>query len=414
MGKHMSRTVLVALNVCAAAGYVLIGWRTAYLAHIDPTIFSTPDSHNYREVADWIFGARPTADASIWRPFFYPLLIGIAVRLGGTVGIWLLNVALWFTALNASWLATYRFTRSRWAASAVFLVLASNISLILLTFHALTEITSLALIAIWMVALERFGNLKGPMAIVPMLLPLSLLTLVKPEFEILLAITAGLLLVRSFSSTDRVRNIAALAASLVPIGIQVGLMVRVNHYWGVSEVGDSTVRGYYMARLLADIGAAPDVYGGRELTTTMSYSTMAQLLAAHPLRAVLTFGSILKGNLLSGSVFLSASDNHVLASIDTMVNKIYAVVLVPVMAVVAAALWRYRDVRLALLCVGALNVFTTGGLSFWQGDRLTIIALPLWLTALALAARRLFDWAREARASTASELGTQPEAHRLI
>jgi hypothetical protein len=60
-------------------------------------------------------------------------------------------------------------------------------------------------------------------------------------------------------------------------------------------------------------------------------------------------------------------------------------VMIPLLAV---ALWRARDGRLALLCIAILNVLLTGGLTFFQGDRITIVALPLWLTALVLAARQ--------------------------
>jgi hypothetical protein len=56
---------------------------------------------------------------------------------------------------------------------------------------------------------------------------------------------------------------------------------------------------------------------------------------------------------------------------------------------VPAALWRKRDGRLALLCVGILTVFITGGLTFSQGDRITSIGLPLWLIAFVLTVEEL-------------------------
>ena len=61
--------------------------------------------------------------------------------------------------------------------------------------------------------------------------------------------------------------------------------------------------------------------------------------------------------------------------------------LVALVPLAAAALWRARDGRLALLCLATFNVFASGGLSFYQGDRLTVIALPLWTIAGLLALR---------------------------
>jgi len=120
----------------AAGAYLLVSWQSGYLAHPTAGVFSSPDSHEYRQVADWIFGARGSADASAWRPFLYPLVLGLADRVGGTTAVWLLNLALWFAAMNIAAAAAYRLVKSEWAAILAFLALATNVSLILLTYQA--------------------------------------------------------------------------------------------------------------------------------------------------------------------------------------------------------------------------------------------------------------------------------------
>ena len=62
-------------------------------------------------------------------------------------------------------------------------------------------------------------------------------------------------------------------------------------------------------------------------------------------------------------------------------------VLIAMIPLVGVALWRARDGRLALLCIGTLTIFLAGGLTFGQGDRITVVAFPLWLVALVLAAK---------------------------
>jgi hypothetical protein len=96
----LKRSTLLILNAIAVLSYLFVGWAAGSIGHVDASVFSSQDSREYREYADWIFGARPSSVASNWRPFLYPLLLGLAERIGGVRGVWILNVAVWFTALN--------------------------------------------------------------------------------------------------------------------------------------------------------------------------------------------------------------------------------------------------------------------------------------------------------------------------
>jgi hypothetical protein len=70
-------------------------------------------------------------------------------------------------------------------------------------------------------------------------------------------------------------------------------------------------------------------------------------------------------------------------------QRVYFVMLLAIIPLACAALWRRRDGRLALLCIAILDVFLAGGLTFAQGDRITIVVLPLWLIAFVLAIQEL-------------------------
>src|SRR5665213_1662142 len=129
---------LVILNLVAVLSYILVGCVSSYFAHVFTIVYSTPDSRSYHVVGEWLLGSRPLPPESLMRPFLYPLLQGLAAHLGGVLGVWLLNVALWFFALNLTAAATFRFVKSSWVAAFVFLALATNVSLILLSFHGLT------------------------------------------------------------------------------------------------------------------------------------------------------------------------------------------------------------------------------------------------------------------------------------
>src|SRR5258708_540662 len=212
----LKRSTLLILNLIAVASCMFVGWAAGSIAHVEASVFSSQDSREYREYADWIFGARPSSVASNWRPFLYPLLLGLAERAGGVRGVWLLNVAVWFTALNFCAAATYRFVKSEWAAALVFLVLATNLSLMMLTYQGLTEPTVIALLAIWVYGLSRLTPRPTPGQIAWLVLPVTLAVVVKPEFEFLLAVLAVIVVVGIIRSDTRGLATGVFAACLLP------------------------------------------------------------------------------------------------------------------------------------------------------------------------------------------------------
>jgi hypothetical protein len=377
-------SLLIILNLIAAMTYLSVGAASGSLAHVGVTVFSSPDSREYRAVADWIFGAGPNTQASAWRPYLFPLLLGAAERLGGIRGVWLLNVALWFATLNFAAAATYRFVKSNRASAVVFLVLASNVSLILLSFEGLTEITVVALLAVWIYGISHLTARPTPSQVAWALLPVALLVLVKPEFEMLLAVVAVALIVGIMRAPTRRPSALVFAACLIPVAIQLGIMVSVYGYFGISTIGDAAVRVYFLPRLAVALGQSSDVRMAQPRFTAFSSLDDAGFIIDHLGQAVVVFASILKENLLAGSNFLGQGHPRIARAI-LITQGAYFVVLLSMIPLVAVALWRGRDGRLALMAIATVNILGGGGLSFWQGDRLTIIALPIWLIAFALA-----------------------------
>ena len=388
---------LVALNGLAVACYGLVAWRSGYLAHIHSSVFSSVDAGSYRDVADWIFGVRPNLHASIQRPVFYPLILGLAMRVGDEYGVWLVNVALWFAALNLAGIAANRFVHQTWATIVVFVVMATNVSLIVLTFHALTETLVLALLALWSYGLTRLTRTITPSQVVWVLLPVSLLTITKPEFELLLGLVIVFLAALAWRCERPATAAAAIVLCLCPVVVQVGLMLVFNHFIGLSKIGETTIRTYYMARLYAALAHSSDIQAQTLRTANLSNMAVIQALLAHPGEALSLFLSILRDNLLSGSNFITAS-NPLLGKAVFFTNYVYAAALIVAAPLAAVALWLQRDGRLALLVAATLNVLAVGGLSFWQGDRLTVIALPVWLLAMTLAAGQILSRTQKAAA----------------
>ncbi len=378
-------SVLVILNLIAVLSYALMGWVSSYFAHVLTIVYSTPDSRSYHVVGQWLLGLRPLPPESLMRPFFYPLLQELAARLGGTLGVWLLNVALWFLALNVTAAATFRFVKSSWAAAFVFLALGTNVSLILLTFHGLTETTVVVLLAVWTYGLSHLTSRPTASQVAWALLPVSLLTVVKPEFESLLVVMFVVMLVGVTRSTERGLAATVFAACLIPVAMQLALEAYFNGYFGLSTIGERTFRAYFLARLDVAIGGAHTIREARAKVSGLNNLESARFALDHFRDSVRMFFYILRENLHVGTNFLPDRPRIRNALLIAVRAQFWA--LIAMIPLIGVAFWRARDGRLALLCAGILTIFLAGGLTFGQGDRITVVAFPLWLIALVLAAK---------------------------
>ena len=377
--------LLVILNLIAVLSYLLVGWVSSYFAHVYTIVYSTPDSRAYHVVGQWLLGLRPLPPESLMRPFLYPLLQALAASLGGTLGVWLLNVVLWFFALNLTAAAAFRFVRSSWVAAFVFLALGTNVSLILLTFHGLTEITVVALLAVWIYGLSRLTSRPTASQVAWALLPVSLLTVVKPAFEILLAVMFVVMLVGVLRSAERGLAAGVFAACLIPVVMQLALEVYFNGYFGLSTIGERTFRAYFLSRLDVAIGDTHTIRLARTKMSHLNNLESARFALDHFKDSVRVFFFTLRENLHQGTNFLP--DRPRIRGALLIAVRAQFWLLLAMIPLVAVALWRARDGRLALLCAGILTIFVAGGLTFGQGDRITVVAFPLWLVALVLAAQ---------------------------
>src|SRR5438270_13199295 len=104
--RRMRRiSLVVALNLIAIAVYGAVAFRMGFFSHMSATLFSSPDSHSYHDVANWLVGGASNPFESRHRPFLYPLLSGVADRIAVAPAIWTLNFVcclcvLYLTALR--------------------------------------------------------------------------------------------------------------------------------------------------------------------------------------------------------------------------------------------------------------------------------------------------------------------------
>jgi hypothetical protein len=290
--------------------------------------------------------------------------------------------------VNITALAALRLTRWLEIAGIVFLVLATNASLIVLSMQALTEMVTAFLLTLWILGLT-LSKLppSRPREVAMLLLPISLLTVVRPQFEIQLGIALILLAIAIWRARGgRILLAWVAVACCVPVMFQVGLMAMTNHMFGISQTGDAEFKLYYVSQVYAIINGLPDdLVAARNVVGGWSNGQALTYLVDHPRTAASSLVNNLHRNLTSASNFVDPAAAPMLAELIRNTNRAYLQLHVIFLPIVALAVWRRRDVRLLLLYFFAAVVTLLPSLIVDQGDRYVEVALPLWTVAYGLA-----------------------------
>lgn len=380
--------VFAALNLVAVAFYAWVAVQMGFFSHVSYNLFWSPDSHTYRDVGHWLLGAAPYTLETTHRPFLYPLLLALAEKVGGDPAIWIINLVSWFGMLNVTAYATLRVTGRVTIAAVVFLVLATDASLIVLSFQAITETVTAFLESLWILglALSRLPPAR-PREGAMLVLPISLLTVVKPQFQIQLAIALLLLAITIWRLPARRLAVAAAAvACCIPVAFQVGLMATVNHTLAVSASGEAELKLYYVSQVYATINGLPDdLVAARDIVGGWTNGHAVAFLLDHPRTSVNTFVSNLHSDLTGRSNFVDPVQAPRLYNTIRYTNGLYYRIHILFVPIVLIAIWRRRDVRLLFLYLFAGLVILLSGLIVDQGDRYVQVALPVWAAAYGLA-----------------------------
>jgi hypothetical protein len=281
---------------------------------------------------------------------------------------------------------------------------AANVTLMLLTLHALTEVTTVFLLCLGLTIAT--GGVTGRQKLTPLfrysllLLVAAMLTVVKPVFlyvAIPLILFQVFYLIEKSQGVLRRYGILLLLAAVSPILIQVGI-VKVKHQrWGISDIGQQTLNRYMFAVLYSHVEQQPFEQARSEVAT-FSLTEMGTYARRHFPVAVQVWGTLVRINLTDGSASAVVPGPHpLLAPYMFALNRLYYCIhlamIAPVVLVAVFMLTRRKWARLGCLMLLAgpvIVVFATSGLTFWQGDRIVVPVLPVWITLYACVLQCLF------------------------
>lgn len=399
-----------AVAAALAAVYLGVVIAGGYADRVDETMLSLADARQYRAVADWLVHGEPTR-ATLIRPLLYPLLLGATSLVADPWGTWAFQAALWLAAGVLLFAALRALTGSLAAAVAGAAVYGSNLTLVLLTLHAMPEVLAVFLLCGQVAVVAGARRLGADRALLLLLALAALLTATKPVF---VGLFLPLLLLAVARAAVRPAPPFAragwLALACVPVLLQLGTMTARHGVLELSAIDQAVVRRYAAPRLeqalrggsLEEARARVEAMSGRELAATVIGS---------PVTAARVWLGLVWQNLRAGSAVTDIPEPHPRLSgfmrrLNAAAAALHLVMIVPtLLLVVVFARGRdgWRLAELAALALPFLWLLATSGLTFWQGDRIVLPALPLWIALYGLVTVSWTDVVRQgARAARTS------------
>jgi hypothetical protein len=353
----------------------------------DSVLFSAPDAQQYLSTSTEFYDFSQTGASDV-RPFLYPLLIRIVHGAGGAWALWFVQLLCWLGSANFIFLALQRATQKNMFAVAGSLVYALNLSAIVITLHGLTETVTIFLLSGLLYVIAARDPQQPLRTMHRVLFLLVLLTTVKPLFYIpLLLVLAVLPFVALRYYRQQPRRLLILVVLLLPLVYQLTLMKVKYNTVTVSHITDKTVRNYLLTQGLQQTGGGTWDEAMAKAQAMPPDSVRMHLLSHKKMYASLMYEN-LHGNIASNATYLlfPAQYEHpffatCMKNMNTVYYYLHLLFVLPwLLALYLSRRSRNRDAWLLLAVAGLLNFYILGtsAISFWQGDRLVLPALPVF------------------------------------
>lgn len=362
---------------------------------LNELIFSSSDSKEYHDFGNWLIS--DSGYCSFVRPFLYPLISQSFYYLGGAVGLWLMQFIFYVVSINLIFISLSKITKNNFLLFFGSLLLSTNLTFIEITMHGLTEVTTILLLSILVyystyIILKKDFEFKNFIII---LLLFSLLTVVKPVFSFFIWIGLVILLFKFFKNLKAFISILLILISLSPLIIQFSIM-KINHNeYFISKIGEITLRDYYYRKLYADqnnisynasTGASDaDIRNISKVTDKASTNDILNYVIKHPTRSAKTYFEILYSNINTHSEIINGlhveSFTKWTENVNTTFFFIHFLFLIVVLFFAKSAIKFYGKRAWIFLFLYMISCFIIliSGISFWQGDRLVLPSMPVWI-----------------------------------
>ncbi len=380
-------------SLLATLGIILLHQWNVF-TKVEHTMLSAVDAQQYKAYGDYLLDIG--GYASTTRPYLYPLLVAGLSKLGGIQLLWCFQFVL-HVAGGMLLFATNRNTlRSTMLWFAIVVLYGMHPTLLVQTGHALTE--SIVSFLMCLLVYVQFSNSSGKIS--QSILIIGIASVIKPLFLYLYLGILAMVFYRALK-TNSGRSIFKIPviASIIIIMTQPVLMKIQQGCFFFSKIGSITIHDYYLQLLYARVEgisfplqSGPKKNDAQQIATATAAWTTGDILsyaAQHPVNAVFTGIETIFSNLDSGSQLLPGNKETLpmLHGWAKAVRKFsVGFHLLAVLGIIIIAFKKSLKNRLAenaIPLITLLYIIITSGISFWQGDRLVIIALPIWIIVYA-------------------------------
>lgn len=399
--KQMVNKEFIFLN-----GFLLLFlFLVMYFSPFRPTselLLFSPDSLTYFHTGGEFFHLSETGD-SIIRPFFYSSFLRLFYELGGAWLVVILQSLFWVISANLIFYGVKSVSNRLFVRLIAIALFVANISLITYIFHGLTELMTVLLLAIAVyLTCKTFKNGADVKYWLKMVLIFCLLTVVKPLFQYpaLFILLVGLIRYHKELWRDK-KLIAYVFLAVTPLLLQLFVM---NYKYGitrVSTIDKLTYDTYFIAQGIREIKGIEDVAESQHMAQTMTQEEKrAFLMENKQLYFKLFIYNVERNASGDGSHFITPpgyNTQSYLSYMHRFNNKLYTIskaFLLLFMAISFIDLLTWKWFRYwQQLAIGLLLYYIVfaSGISYWQGDRLVIFSIPLWITLYILLSYRVVN-----------------------
>lgn len=370
-------------------GVIAFFLATTPFRAVDDLLLFSPDAQTYFDCGSEFFNWSQVGSSEI-RPFLYPVFLRITHTIGGATFVVILQLAMWLVTGNLVYYAIRRWTNSYLFAAIGVLLFAANLSLIVYAFHGLTEvITSLGLAFLCYYLSGRRKSAFELGDYFTILTVLSLLTVIKPLFwyPFLGVLVIGLPMV--YRQLVRSKRFALrMLLILLPLLIQLTTMeVKYNHF-GISKIGSITFDRYLFAQGYGHLEELEHEEALRQVEQ-MTSGEKRQYMLDHAHYFVYRWRMNMDENVGAIATFLELSPRYkktsyadYMTDYNTVHRNVYKWFFLGFLLTALLLLFKRKFMsHWPLWLLGAILYYClfASGISFWQGDRLVIFTLPLWI-----------------------------------
>jgi len=392
--------IFLLLNSVALLIYSLVVYNLKVKVTED-IFFLFPDSISYLNVANWLEKGIETNSLGV-RPFLYPLLLLVFMKINGIWGVWFMQAVMWLLSVNFTFISIRRLTKNIKLAYFGALIFMSNISLISYTFHGLTEVCTTFFLSLMIFVLvkikTKYTNISFGHCI---LFFLSILTIIKPVFYYFFcAILVIHLLCYNKQYLKFWRNFAWLILAVSPIILQLSVINSKYDKIVISDIGSRAFDNYFFSKGLSKVESI-GLQEARERVDFFTQSEKLEVIKNNKIEYVKVFLSTVMENVTTHSMvsyYPERTKSYNLARFMKGINVIFFVIHIlfffPVCFVIYSLFERkkYDDliIVLFLFFLSLYYIFTTG-VSFDEGDRLVLPSEVIWICVYLFAFSRVAE-----------------------